>query len=83
MHQEDFCQALSVDPEAKYEADGGPGLSDCMGVIRRMRLTTASQLGFIDSVVFNYIIGNADAHAKNMSIKEISRASFSNMTNAC
>ena len=68
LHQEDFCQVLSVDPEAKYEADGGPGISDCMDVIRRMRITTASQLRFIDAVAFNYLIGNADAHAKNMSV---------------
>ena len=68
LHQEDFCQVLSVDPEAKYEADGGPGIADCMGAIRRMRLKAASQLGFIDSVAFNYLIGNADAHAKNMSV---------------
>lgn len=39
-----------------------------MDVIRRMRITTASQLRFIDAVAFNYLIGNADAHAKNMSV---------------
>ena len=68
LHQEDFCQVLSIDPEAKYEADGGPSIADCMGAMRRMRLRAASQLGFIDSVAFNYLIGNADAHAKNMSV---------------
>lgn len=26
IHQEDFCQALGVAPELKYEAEGGPGL---------------------------------------------------------
>lgn len=68
LHQEDFCQLLSVDPEMKYEADGGPSIADCIGVMRRMKMTAPSLLAFIDSVVFNYIIGNADAHAKNMSV---------------
>ena len=68
LHQEDFCQVLSVDPETKYEADGGPSVASCMGAMRRMRMPTTSQLAFIDSVLFNYFIGNADAHAKNISV---------------
>ena len=68
LHQEDFCQLLSVDPEAKYESDGGPSISQCMEVSRKMRLPPTSQLAFLDSVIFNYIIGNADAHAKNHSV---------------
>lgn len=68
LHQEDFCQILSVDPEAKYESDGGPSIRQCMEVSRKMRLSPTSQIALVDSVVFNYIIGNADAHAKNHSI---------------
>ena len=68
LHQEDFCQVLSVDPETKYEADGGPSVANCMGAMRRMRMPTTSQLAFIDSILFNYFIGNADAHAKNISV---------------
>lgn len=68
LHQEDFCQLLSVDPEAKYESDGGPSIRQCMEVSRKMRLSPKSQLALLDSVVFNYIIGNADAHAKNHSV---------------
>ena len=68
LHQEDFCQILSIDPESKYEDDGGPTIPQCMEAMRRMRLAPASQIAFIDSVVFNYLIGNADAHAKNHSV---------------
>ena len=39
-----------------------------MEVSRKMRLSPTSQIALVDSVVFNYIIGNADAHAKNHSI---------------
>ena len=37
LHQEDFCQLLSVDPESKYEEDGGPTIPQCLDVLRRMR----------------------------------------------
>jgi serine/threonine-protein kinase HipA len=33
-----------------------------------MRLSPLSQLALMDSVLFDYIIGNADAHAKNHSV---------------
>ena len=29
LHQEDFCQAMYVPPELKYEKEGGPSLKDC------------------------------------------------------
>ena len=68
LHQEDFCQLLSFDPEMKYEEDGGPTFPMCMNVARKMRLPAKSQLALIDSVIFNFLIGNADAHAKNISV---------------
>ena len=68
LHQEDFCQLLSVDPESKYEEDGGPTIPQCLDVLRRMRMPAPGQLAFLDAVAFNYLIGNADAHAKNHSV---------------
>ena len=67
LHQEDFCQALAIDPEWKYEADGGPGVKQCAAVIRRYSSLPADDLArFIRWVGFNYLIGNEDAHAKNL-----------------
>ena len=34
LHQEDFCQALGVAPQDKYEAQGGPGLERCLQLLR-------------------------------------------------
>lgn len=34
IHREDFCQASGRPPEMKYEAEGGPGVSDCARLIR-------------------------------------------------
>lgn len=68
LHQEDFCQILSVDPELKYEEDGGPTIPQCFEALRRLRVNIADQLAFMDAVIYNYLVGNADAHAKNYSV---------------
>lgn len=68
LHQEDFCQALSIDPEKKYEAEGGPGIAACFQLIREKRLGSTGQLDFIRRIIYNILIGNGDAHAKNFSI---------------
>jgi serine/threonine-protein kinase HipA len=68
IHQEDFCQALGVLPDAKYEKEGGPGLAHCVSLIREYSIQPAIDIkALLDWTVFNYFIGNADAHAKNIS----------------
>ena len=69
LHQEDFCQALGVRPDNKYESDGGPGLARCfLEVIDQFDAPAADRLRMLDAVIFNYLVGNTDAHAKNFSI---------------
>ena len=69
IHQEDFCQALGVVPEMKYQNEGGPGLEACFELLRKATRPSAPQvLRLFDAVVFNALIGNHDAHAKNFSL---------------
>jgi serine/threonine-protein kinase HipA len=69
IHQEDFCQALGVAPDQKYEKEGGPGLQQCFTLVREKSvLPTQDVSRLLDWVIFNYLIGNADAHAKNISL---------------
>ncbi len=69
LHQEDFCQALSVMPELKYEREGGPKIANCLEILHIYSATPAvDRLAFIERVIFNYLIGNADAHGKNFSL---------------
>jgi serine/threonine-protein kinase HipA len=69
IHQEDFCQASGRPPEMKYEAEGGPGVADCAGLIRAYGAAPGdSVLRFLDALLFNLLIGNADAHSKNYSL---------------
>ena len=68
IHQEDFCQILNILPENKYESDGGPSLASCFALLDKISVSASSKIAFIDLVIFNYLIGNGDAHAKNFSI---------------
>ena len=69
LHQEDFCQALGVVPEMKYQNEGGPDLPQCFALVRRVTRPSAPQiLRLFDYVIFNALIGNHDAHAKNFSL---------------
>ena len=69
LHQEDFCQALGVVPEMKYQNEGGPDLAQCFDLVRRATRPSAPQvLRLFDCVIFNALIGNHDAHAKNFSL---------------
>ncbi len=69
LHQEDFCQALRVPPEFKYETEGGPTLAACFSLIRKSsRNSGKDMLSLLNWVIFNYLIGNSDAHGKNISL---------------
>ena len=66
LHQEDFCQALGVPPEIKYEAEGGPGVTQSLALVDRVcARPAADRLEFIRRLIFHCLVGNADAHAKN------------------
>jgi serine/threonine-protein kinase HipA len=72
IHQEDLCQALGVLPTAKYQSDGGPGAEDIVDALRRnispIGSAVTSVERFVDALIFNWLIGGTDAHAKNYSV---------------
>ena len=69
IHQEDFCQALGVPPELKYQQEGGPNLKKCFELVRSVTTIPGPDLlRLFDAVVFNFLIGNCDAHGKNFSL---------------
>lgn len=69
VHQEDFCQALGVSPGGKYQYQGGPSPEDVAGLLRRVdRLETAMLEGFLDMLVFQWLIVGNDAHSKNYAL---------------
>jgi serine/threonine-protein kinase HipA len=69
LHQEDFCQALGVVSEMKYQNEGGPNLAQCFDLVRQVTRPSAPHvLRLLDYVIFNALIGNHDAHGKNFSL---------------
>lgn len=68
IHQEDACQALAIDPLHKYEANGGPSLASVGQLVRSFAAEPLRDLyRLLDVTVLNVVIGNLDAHGKNVS----------------
>ncbi|OBI82286.1 type II toxin-antitoxin system HipA family toxin [Mycobacterium sp. 1245805.9] len=74
LHQEDFCQALGLDPQAKYESTSEAArLGSRLRRVARVAAPRALdpdkfRLALLQAVTFNVVIGNADAHSKNYSV---------------
>ena len=69
IHQEDFCQALGIVSNRKYQSGGGVKLKTCYELINEFSENRFTDIiRFIKWIIFNYLIGNTDAHAKNLSL---------------
>jgi serine/threonine-protein kinase HipA len=69
LHQEDFCQALGIPAQRKYQSEGGPGLADGFALLREAVAVPAREaLKLLDMVALSFLIGNNDAHGKNYSL---------------
>ncbi|WP_341363488.1 HipA domain-containing protein [Thalassospira sp. SN3W] len=72
IHQEDFCQALSLAPSLKYERNGtGENKFSATGVARVLDETEVPLIArqhFMTLSIFNLVVGNTDNHAKNHAI---------------
>jgi serine/threonine-protein kinase HipA len=82
LHQEDFCQSLSIHPAIKYQNQGGPSVKQVVEVIRsnvsshrsvqedpKFSFTANDDVQtFVGALIFNWLIGGTDAHAKNYSV---------------
>jgi len=68
IHQEDFCQAAGLPPaRMKYQRFGGPDPARCARLLNDpVALAAAGDLArFRDMLLFQWLIVNPDAHAKN------------------
>jgi serine/threonine-protein kinase HipA len=71
VHQEDLCQALGLTPDFKYQRDGWalPSYRALAELLDRHSLSPGlDRLAGAQAAVFHFLIGNADAHAKNISL---------------
>lgn len=69
LHQEDFCQALGIVSELKYQNEGGVSLKQAFALLRSVSAVPAIDLQqLLNAVIFNFLVGNNDAHGKNFSL---------------
>ena len=68
LPQEDACQALSILPALKYEADGGPGVASLLELLKASDDPAEDQRRFLKAQVFFWLLGATDGHAKNFSL---------------
>jgi serine/threonine-protein kinase HipA len=66
--QEDFCQVLGLTSHDKYEAQGGPGMAQCLQVLRSSRTAAADIRHFLCAQLAFWLLAATDGHAKNFSI---------------
>ncbi len=66
--QEDFCQALSVPPNTKYQSDGGPGLMDVVKLLRGSDDPERDIRSAMTAAILFWLLGATDGHAKNLSL---------------
>ena len=71
VHQEDLCQALGVLPSEKYQNEGGPTPAVIARIFRDAmppRIGEDAVWRFAEALIWNWLIGGTDAHAKNYSV---------------
>ncbi len=68
LPQEDFCQIFGVSPNQKYESDGGPGIFDCLKVLKNSAKPQTDSKNFLAAQLAFWLLAATDGHAKNFSI---------------
>jgi serine/threonine-protein kinase HipA len=76
LPQEDFCQALGVNPLRKYEADGGPGVEKLAAVLHSSSKARADLKTLLQTQVLFWLMAATDGHAKNFSIRLLAGEAF-------
>jgi serine/threonine-protein kinase HipA len=68
LPQEDMCQATGVAPEAKYEADGGPGMDRILDLLDGSITREQDRRNFFKAQLLFWMLCATDGHAKNFSL---------------
>jgi serine/threonine-protein kinase HipA len=67
-HQEDFCQALGLMPYQKFQKDSKRGFKSCFNLLQKTNVPAISRNQFMQMIIFNYLLGNTNAHCKNYAL---------------
>ncbi|HEX2097135.1 MAG TPA: HipA domain-containing protein [Solirubrobacterales bacterium] len=69
LHQETFCQALGIPPDAGSGAReaGAPGFAEASGLLRAVGLEREVAT-LVHAAFGNYVLGNGDSHGRNFAL---------------
>ena len=69
LHAEDFCQLALLQPENAFQREGGLSPADCVDLLRAYSIQPGVDIKyFIYWVIFNFLIGNGSANAKQLAL---------------
>lgn len=76
LPQEDFCQVTGTPSSAKYEADGGPGLTEISRILQTSEARDEDLAALLTAQLLFWMLGATDGHAKNFSIHILPQGRF-------
>jgi serine/threonine-protein kinase HipA len=69
LPQEDFCQALGLPPDKKYENHGGPSSTEGLQLLSGSERPATDRSHFVLTQLMFWLLAAPDGHAKNFSIQ--------------
>jgi serine/threonine-protein kinase HipA len=76
LPQEDFCQATGTPSSLKYEADGGPGLTDLSRVLQGSESRDEDLATLLRAQLLFWMLAATDGHAKNFSLRLLAQGRY-------
>ncbi len=68
LPQEDFCQAMGLPSNKKYESDGGPSITESLALIENSENAQRDRENFILAQLTFWLLAATDGHGKNFSL---------------
>jgi len=68
LPQEDLCQAMGLPHTLRYEADGGPSISDALALLANSEHPAKDQTNFVLAQLAFWLLAATDGHGKNFSL---------------
>ena len=76
LPQEDLCQAMGLPHTLRYEAAGGPSISDALGLLANSEHPVRDQTNFLLAQLAFWLLAATDGHGKNFSLHHRSGGSY-------
>jgi len=76
LPQEDFCQATGRPSSAKYEVDGGPGLTEIARILQGSESRDLDLQTLLRAQLLFWMLAATDGHAKNFSIRLLAQGRY-------